>query len=211
MNDDKKPAEAADPEAETDDAVADAPDVSAEEAADDPLVAAEARIQQLEADISDLRDRSLRALADAENTRRRSERELADARKYASSSFAKDLLNVSDNLGRALESVPEELRERDENFKSLIVGVEMVEKDLLTAFERQGITKIEPLGEKFDHTYHQAMFEVPDSGEPAGTIVQLLQPGYVMHDRLLRPAMVGVAKGQSESPPDDTGHVDTTA
>jgi len=211
MTEDKKPAEAADPEAEIDDAASAAPETAADEVSDDPLAAAEARIQELEADLSDLRDRSLRALADAENTRRRSERELADARKYASSSFAKDLLNVSDNLGRALESVPEELRERDENLKSLIVGVEMVEKDLLTAFERQGIKKIEPLGEKFDHTYHQAMFEVPDSGEPAGTIVQLLQPGYVMHDRLLRPAMVGVAKGDSDSPPENTGHVDTTA
>ncbi len=211
MTEDKKPAEAADPEAEIDDAPAAEPEAAAAEALDDPLAAAEARIQELEAELSDLRDRSLRALADAENTRRRSERELAEARKYASSSFAKDLLNVSDNLGRALESVPEELRERDENLKSLIVGVEMVEKDLLTAFERQGIKKIEPLGEKFDHTYHQAMFEVPDSGEPAGTIVQLLQPGYVMHDRLLRPAMVGVAKGDSDSPPENTGHVDTTA
>ncbi len=211
MTEDKKPAEAADPEAEIDDAAAAEPEAAADEASEDPLAAAEARIQELEADLSDLRDRSLRALADAENTRRRSERELAEARKYASSSFAKDLLNVSDNLGRALESVPEELRERDENFKSLIVGVEMVEKDLLTAFERQGIKKIEPLGEKFDHTYHQAMFEVPDSGEPAGTIVQLLQPGYVMHDRLLRPAMVAVAKGDSDAPPENTGHVDTTA
>ncbi len=210
MTEDKKPAEAADPEAEIDDA-AEAASEAAADVPDDPLAAAEARIQELEADLSDLRDRSLRALADAENTRRRSERELAEARKYASSNFAKDLLNVSDNLGRALESVPEELRERDENFKSLIVGVEMVEKDLLTAFERQGIKKIEPLGEKFDHTYHQAMFEVPDSGEPAGTIVQLLQPGYVMHDRLLRPAMVGVAKGDSDSPPENSGHVDTTA
>lgn len=209
MTEDKKPAEAADPEAEIDETAE--PDALAEDVSDDPLAAAAARIQQLEADISDLRDRSLRALADAENTRRRSERELADARKYASSGFAKDLLNVSDNLGRALESVPEELRERDEHLKTLIVGVEMVEKDLLTAFERQGITKIEPLGEKFDHTYHQAMFEVPDSPEPAGTIVQLLQPGYVMHDRLLRPAMVAVAKGQQKPSPDDTGHVDTTA
>lgn len=211
MTEDKKPAEAADPEAEIEDVASAAPETAADAASDDPLAAAEARIQELEADLSDLRDRSLRALADAENTRRRSERELADARKYASSGFAKDLLNVSDNLGRALESVPEELRERDENLKSLIVGVEMVEKDLLTAFERQGIKKIEPLGEKFDHTYHQAMFEVPDSGEPAGTIVQLLQPGYVMHDRLLRPAMVAVAKGDSDSPPENTGHVDTTA
>lgn len=211
MTEDKKPAEAADPEAEIDDAAAAAFDAPAEDVSDDPLAAAEARIEQLEAEISDLRDRSLRALADAENTRRRSERELADARKYASSGFAKDLLNVSDNLGRALESVPMELRERDENLKTLVVGVEMVEKDLLTAFERQGITKIEPLGEKFDHTYHQAMFEVPDSPEPAGTIVQLLQPGYVMHDRLLRPAMVAVSKGPQNSSPDETGHVDTTA
>lgn len=169
------------------------------------------RVQQLEAELAELKDRSLRALADAENTRRRAQREVMEARKYAASGIVKDLLNVSDNLRRALESVPPELHERDEQVKSLVTGVEMVEKDLLGAFEKHGVKKIEPMGEPFNHEYHQAMYEVENSGQPSGTIVQLLQPGYVMHDRLLRPAMVAVAKGQPDTPPGAHERVDTTA
>lgn len=169
------------------------------------------RVQQLEAELAELKDRSLRALADAENTRRRAQREVTEARKFAASGIVKDLLNVSDNLRRALESVPPESRERDEQMKSLVIGVEMVEKDLLGAFEKHGVKKIEPLGEPFNHEYHQAMYEVENSGQPSGTIVQLLQPGYVMHDRLLRPAMVAVAKGQPDTPPGAHERVDTTA
>lgn len=172
---------------------------------------AEARVQQLEAELSELKDRSLRALADAENTRRRAQREVMEARKYAASGIVKDLLNVSDNLRRALESVPPELRERDEQVKNLVIGVELVEKDLLGAFEKHGVKRIEPLGEPFNHEYHQAMYEVENSGQPSGTIVQLLQPGYVMHDRLLRPAMVAVAKGNPDTPPAPHARVDTTA
>lgn len=172
---------------------------------------AEARVQQLEAELSELKDRSLRALADAENTRRRAQREVMEARKYAASGIVKDLLNVSDNLRRALESVPPELRERDEQVKNLVIGVELVEKDLLGAFEKHGVKRIEPLGEPFNHEYHQAMYEVENSGQPSGTIVQLLQPGYVMHDRLLRPAMVAVAKGKPDTPPAPHERVDTTA
>lgn len=187
-----------------------ADEAAAPEAAGTEPVAAE-RVQQLEAELADLKDRSLRALADAENTRRRAQREVTDARKFAASGIVKDLLNVSDNLRRALESVPPEVFERDEQVKNLVVGVEMVEKDLLGAFEKHGVKKIEPLGEPFNHEYHQAMYEVADSGKPSGTIVELLQPGYMLHDRLLRPAMVAVAKGKPDTPPDTHEHVDTTA
>jgi len=171
----------------------------------------EARIAELEAGLADLKDRSLRALADAENTRRRAEREVSDAKKYGPSGLVKDLLNVSDNLHRALESVGEDLKGSDETVKNLVVGVEMVAKEFLSAFEKHGVTKLDPLGEKFDHAFHQAMFEVEDSNQPAGTIVQILQPGYVMHDRLLRPAMVAVSKGNGGGQREDVEHVDTTA
>ena len=169
------------------------------------------RVRQLEAELAELKDRSLRALADAENTRRRTQRELGDSRKYAASGIIKDLLNVSDNLHRALESCPADLREKDEQVKNLVVGVEMVAKDLLNAFEKHGVRKIEPLGEPFNHDFHQAMYEVENTGKPSGTVVEMLQPGYVMHDRLLRPAMVAVAKGEPETPPSGHERVDTTA
>jgi len=173
--------------------------------------AADDRVRQLETEMAELKDRSLRALADAENTRRRAQRELADARKYAASGIIKDLLNVSDNLQRALEACPPELREHDEQVKNLVIGVEMVAKDLLNAFEKHGVRKIEPLGEPFNHDFHQAMYEVENTGKPSGTIVEMLQPGYVMHDRLLRPAMVAVAKGGPDGPPRGHERVDTTA
>ena len=166
----------------------------------------------LEKQVADLKDRLLRALADVENTRRRAEREVEDTRKYAASNFAKDLLSVSDNLRRAVESIGDDLRDGSDSGKNLVLGIEMVEKELLGAFERHGIRKVDPLGQKFDHNFHQAMYEVPTADQPAGTIIDVLQPGYVMRDRLLRPAMVAVAKGATpESPPTDVGSVDTTA
>ena len=170
-----------------------------------------ARISELEGELADFKDRSLRALADAENTRRRSEREVIDAKKYGSSNLVKDLLNVSDNLHRALEAVGEDVKELDETVKNLVVGVQMVEKEMLDVFEKHGVTKLQPIGEKFNHDFHQAMYEVEDSGQPTGTIVELLQPGYVMHDRLLRPAMVAVAKDTSEELSDKPDSVDTSA
>ena len=183
-------------------------DVDAE--SQDIELGSDARIAELETMLADLKDRSLRALADAENTRRRAEREVADAKKYGPSGLVKDLLNVSDNLHRALESVSQDLKESDDTIKNLVVGVEMVAKEFLSAFEKHGVTKLDPLGDKFDHAFHQAMFEVEDPDQPAGTIVQLLQPGYVMHDRLLRPAMVAVSKGGGDELPDDAEHVDTS-
>jgi molecular chaperone GrpE len=171
----------------------------------------EEKIAALEAELEAGREQLLRQLAETENVRRRAKREREDTIRYGASALARDLLNVADNLQRALKSVPEEARETDETIKNLVIGVELTEKELLGALQKQGVEKVEPLGEKFSYDRHQAMFEVPGTDKPAGTVVEVMQPGYVMHDRLLRPAMVGVAKGDPESPPDDVGHVDTTA
>jgi molecular chaperone GrpE len=156
----------------------------------------EERLAELEAELAATKDKLLRALADNENMRKRNQREREDARKYAAAAFAKDMLDVADNLRRALASVPAE-SEWDELTRNLLAGVAATERELLAALERHGIRRIDPLGERFDHNFHQAMFEAENTGQPAGTIVQVLQPGYVIHDRLLRPAMVAVAKGEA--------------
>ena len=166
------------------------------------------RLVELEAELAGLKDQLLRALAETENVRRRARRDREEAMKFASAGLAKDMLNVVDNLRRALESVSVEDIDQIELLKNLYQGVELVERELLAAFERQGIERIEPLGEMFNHEFHEAMFEVPDTDQPPGTVVQMLQPGYLLHGRLLRPARVGVAKGRSEEPEEHT--VDTT-
>jgi molecular chaperone GrpE len=176
-------------------------------AAEAPEAGAGERVAKLEAEVASLKDQLLRAMAETENTRRRAQRDREDASKYAVSSFAKDLVSVADNLRRALEAVPPEGREKDEMLKSLAVGVEATERQLLGAFERAAIKKVDPTGEPFDPNFHQVMFEIENTGKPAGTVVQVLQPGYTIHGRLLREAMVGVAKAQ----PENAGHVDTTA
>jgi len=153
-------------------------------------------IQRLEADNQRLKDQLLRALAESENARRRGQREREEAVRYAAAGLARDLLNVADNLRRALDAVPAAAMETDENLKTLADGVALTERELLAAFERHGIRRIDPQpGERFDPHQHQAMFEVPNTGQPAGTVVQAMQPGWLMHDRLLRPAMVAVAAG----------------
>lgn len=169
----------------------------------------DALIVSLEEQVAQLRDQALRALAEAENVRRRTEREKEQVKLYAAGGLAKELLNAVDNLRRALEAAPADRDALDDSVKNLIVGVEMTEREILAAFEKSGIKRIEPLGERFDPNLHQAMFEVENSGKPAGTVVQLLAPGYVLHDRLLRAAMVGVAKGGAG--PSDKPRVDTTA
>lgn len=171
----------------------------------------EDRIVELETELAAVNDRMLRLMAETENIRRRSEREREDTLRYAASGLAKDLLNVADNLHRALAAVPEEMRNGDEIAKNFVIGVEMTEKELLGAFEKHGIQQILPLGEKFDYEKHQAMFELENTGKPAGTVVETMQPGYIMHERLLRPAMVGVAKGNPDDSPGGVEHVDTTA
>ncbi|HEV7995355.1 MAG TPA: nucleotide exchange factor GrpE [Stellaceae bacterium] len=160
---------------------------------DVPELEPQARVAALEAELAEHKDRLLRALAEAENTRRRTQRERDDAAKYAISGFARDLLSAADNLRRALDSLPE-AEAGDARTRSLLAGVAATERELLSVFERHGIRRIDPQGEPFDHNLHQAIFEVERADRPPGSIVEVLQPGYVLHDRLLRPAMVGVAK-----------------
>ena len=155
--------------------------------------AGEPTVAELKSEIAALKDRVLRAMAEAENVRRRTEKVKADARDYAVTGFARDMVSVADNLRRALDALPSQLHD-DERLKTFVDGVQLTERELMNAFERHGIRRIEPNGEKFDHNLHQAMFEVADSGQPAGTVVQVMQAGYVIKDRLLRAAMVGVAK-----------------
>ncbi|HEY6632927.1 MAG TPA: nucleotide exchange factor GrpE [Rhizobiaceae bacterium] len=144
----------------------------------------------------ELKDRALRVAAEMENLRRRTARDVHDARSYAIANFARDMLSVSDNLRRALDAIPEDVKASgDAGFKSLIEGVEITERAMLTALERHGVKKLQPEGEKFDPNFHQAMFEVPNPDVPANTVVQVVQPGYLIGDRVLRPAMVGVSKG----------------
>jgi len=149
-----------------------------------------------QAEAAALKDQLLRALAETENVRRRAQRDREEAGKYAIAAFARELVGVADNLRRAITAIPPEALANDEALKNLAAGVELTERQLLTAFERFQLRKIEPLGEKFDSNLHQAMFELPAEGQPTGTVLQVLQPGYVLHDRLIRPAMVAVAKAE---------------
>lgn len=145
---------------------------------------------------AELKDRLLRSLAEMENLRRRTEKHIADERVYGIASFARDILGVADNMRRALEAVTPELRESaDSGVKALIEGVELTERELLRVLEKHGVKKLEPLGAKFDPNLHQAMYEVPDPSVPSGTVAQVMQAGYTIGDRVLRPAMVAVTKG----------------
>jgi molecular chaperone GrpE len=151
---------------------------------------------------AEMKNRLLRALADMENLRKRTEREVADARQYGIASFARDILGVADNFRRALDAIGPDLRAgADAAVNSLIEGVELTERELAKTLEKNGIRKIEPQGEKFDPNLHQAMYEVPDPSVPSGTIVQVVQPGYVIGERILRPALVAVAKGGPKAAP----------
>jgi molecular chaperone GrpE len=145
---------------------------------------------------AELKDRLLRTLAEMENLRKRTEREVADSRLYGVSSFARDVVAVADNMRRALDAVSAELRASAEpGVKALIDGLELTERELLKALEKNGVRQFTPRGEKFDPNVHQAMFEVPDPAVPAGSVVEVVQPGYMIGERVLRPALVGVSKG----------------
>jgi molecular chaperone GrpE len=158
----------------------------------------EAEIATLKEEVAASKDRLLRLAAEMENLRKRSEREKAEATLYAATNFARDLLTVADNLGRALQALPQEERDHaGEVEKNLIVGVEMTERELLNVFQRHGIRKLETVGQKFDPNFHQAIYEVPTDEKPPGTVMQEMQAGFAVGDRCLRPAMVGVAKASS--------------
>jgi molecular chaperone GrpE len=151
---------------------------------------------------AELKDRLLRTLADMENLRKRTEREVADARQYGVGSFARDMLSVADNMRRALDTVSPELRASAEaGVKALIEGVELTERELIKALDKNGIRQFSPRGEKFDPNVHQAMFEVPNASVPAGSVVEVVAPGYMIGERVLRPAMVGVSKGGPKTAP----------
>ncbi len=145
---------------------------------------------------ADLKDRLLRTLAEMENLRRRTEREVADARTYAVTNFARDVLGVADNMERAMQALDDEIRAKaDAGVKALLDGVELTERELMKVMEKHGIKRLDPKGEKFDPNFHQAMFEMPDPTVPSGMVAQVVQPGYKIGDRVLRPALVGVSKG----------------
>ena len=171
-------------------------DAAATPAETAPSPAAEDPRTMFETEIAALKDRLLRTLADMENQRRRTEKDIADARAYAMTNFARDMVNVADNLRRAIESVPAEARAAVEGaFKSVLEGIELTERDLLNTLERHGIKKLDPVGQKFDPNFHQAMMEIPDPSVAAGTVTQVIQTGFAIGERVLRPALVGVAKG----------------
>ena len=150
-------------------------------------------LDELEAKISELKDQLLRTVADSENLRKRLEREKEQTRKFGIANFAKDLLSIADNLGRALDAAPTKEDVEDQALENLVLGIQMTEQELQKAFENNNVRKIDPLGEKFDYNLHQAMFEVEETDKEPGIVVQVLQPGYAIDDRILRPAMVGVA------------------
>jgi molecular chaperone GrpE len=158
-----------------------------------PEVAEQDRVAALEAELAEAKSATLYARAEAQNLLRRAQKEAEDARNYAATGFARDILSVADNLGRALAAIPEELRE-DDKMKGLIVGLEATGRELDSVFARHGISKISALGEALDPNRHQAMMEMPSADAEPGTIVQEIQSGYMIRDRLLRPALVGVAK-----------------
>ncbi|MCA3255604.1 MAG: nucleotide exchange factor GrpE [Alphaproteobacteria bacterium] len=169
---------------------------------DEELGAAEASLEEQlaakDAEIAELKDKAMRAAAEVENTRRRLERDKQDATAYAVTGFARDLLGVADNLKRALDAIPHDVRE-DETIKKIVTGVEMTEKELQSIMGRHGIARVESVGHKLDPNKHQAMLEVEHDEHEPGTIVQELQAGYVIKDRLLRPALVSVAKAKADA------------
>jgi molecular chaperone GrpE len=165
---------------------------------DDPE---EGSVEALAKEVAEARDKALRTLAEMENLRKRTAREVTDARAYGITGFARDVLDIADNLQRALDAVPAETRESaDPMLKALIEGVELTERSLLNALEKNGVRKFDPSGEKFDPNFQQAMYEVPDASVPPGTVVQVVQAGYTIGDRVLRPALVGIAKGGAKAP-----------
>ena len=167
----------------------------------EPTQTAPDPVAELTRESAELKDRLLRTLADMENLRRRTEREMADARAYGITNFARDILAVADNMERAMKALDDEIRAKaDAGVQALLDGVELTERELIKVMEKHGVKKLEPQGQKFDPNLHQAMLEIPDESVPSGTVVQIMQPGYTIGERVLRPALVGVSKGGPKAP-----------
>lgn len=162
-------------------------------------------MEKLNAENTELKDRHLRTLAEMENLRRRTAREVADSKTYGVTNFARDMLVFADNLRRAIDNVPPDVLAAEGPLKSFVEGIEVTERDFQSRLKRQGIVKLEPQGQKFDPNMHEALFEVPDPSVPTGTVVQVVEDGYSIGERCLRPAKVGVARGgPKEAPPAET-------
>ena len=164
----------------------------------DEDISIEQTVENQNEQIKELKDQLLRSLADNENLRKRTIKEIADAKKYSHIYFIRDLVSSVDNLQRALEAVPDDKSQLSELIKNLVIGLEIVEKEILNTFEKHSLKQINPLGEKFDYNLHQAMFEVPTNEKEPGYVVEVSQKGYLLHDRLVRPAMVGISKKSEE-------------
>ena len=171
-----------------------------------------ALVETLARENADAKDRLLRTLAEMENLRKRTEREINDSRQYAIASFARDILVVADNMDRALEALDADLRDKaDSSAKALLDGVELTERELIKVLEKHGVKKFEPQkGDRFDANLHQAMYEMPDPSQTAGTVAQVIQPGYMIGERMLRPALVAVAKGGPKASPAAAANDDGT-
>ncbi len=182
---------------------------------DSPVEAGNDRVAELEAEVARLKDHMLRALAETENVRKRAAKDREDAMKFAVTGFARDLLEIADNFRRALDSVPADARAGgDDLLKNLLDGIEATERSMLRTFEKHGIKKLDPMDQPFDPNFHEVMFEAPIPGKAAGTVFQVMEPGYTLNERLLRPARVGVAAGEvadSKGKTDPGGQIDTTA
>ena len=157
-----------------------------------------ATILELEEKVLVLKDQLMRSLADGENLRKRTLKDIENSKKYSHISFVRDLVTSVDNFQRALKVIPEDKSSLPEPIKNLIIGLEIVEKEILTTLEKYNVKPVDPLGEKFDYNFHQAMFEAPSTEYDEGLILEVVQPGYILHNRLIRPAMVGVSKGKIE-------------
>ena len=156
-------------------------------------------VSELEQKVLDLKDQLMRTLADGENLRKRTLKDIENSKKYSHISFVKDLITSVDNFQRALKAVPEDKSSLPEPIQNLIIGLQIVEKEICSTLEKHNVKLIDPLGEKFDYNFHQAMFEVPTNEEEPGKVVEVSQKGYVLHDRLVRPAMVGISKKVEEN------------
>jgi molecular chaperone GrpE len=193
-------------DAATPDAAADANAGPSGEAATAPAAeAAPKPSTSLDRELAETKDRLLRTLADMDNMRKRTEREIADSRVYGVSAFARDILGVADNMHRAMQALDDELRAKaDEATKALLEGVELTERELMNVLEKHGVKRIDPLGQKFDPNRHQAMYEVEDASVPSGSVAQVMQAGYLIGERVLRPALVAVTKGGAKAAPAST-------
>ena len=203
MSKSKETSKSADDEKKIDDEQSPAQDQVIEDETSDSSNSEEEKnseiISDLEQKVSDLKDQLMRTLADGENLRKRTLKDVEHSKKYSHISFVKDLVSSVDNLQRALEAVPEDTSSLPEPIKNLIIGLEIVEKEIISTLEKHNVKQIDPLGEKFDYNFHQAMFEVPTNDNEPGTVVQVSQKGYILHDRLVRPAMVGISKKIDEN------------